>query len=719
MFYQGLVTGDYVIEDELGRGGFGSVFLARHQKTGQDVAIKFLHPKLLQDPHSRQAFLDEMINQARLSLCPNIVRVHQSISHVDRQGEHLGMVMEFVDGEPLDLWIERYGLLPHFVAIPLFVQVLLGVGFAHGIGMLHRDLKPGNLLIAREGMVKVMDFGLSKMIQGAAGVAAESARAASLNYVAPERLMKQDLDARSDIYSLGATFYESLTGRPPYELAFGDWEKALTAHSSGQIQPVEAFCDSHPAGLTGLVMKALHPDPNQRYASCGEMLQDLLHLGSDLMTVPAGAEPWFASVARQTASLLAGEGEGRIYTGGQAMQGREDLQRVNRAEEEERLRQAEAAQKKAEASESVDRLLAAGQYAEALDVLERFFDASEEFAAHRLALLKAWKERTELYGKAEAGGAYRDALAHMATLLEDIPEGEGRVELLRRRDALEKRRKSEVLQYQGDLEGALPRERLKLLKKLVLADLPAKVEGWKAQLERETLALEARNKRKIILALSGAGVLLAAVLVGVFWLPGHLLQTRMDHIEALMATDPAQELTEARELLRQKDTPRIRALHEQILASTREVEGQKMLQEGAGLEKLHRWDEALAVLASIRREVYQGGTLPERFRKEEDGLRQRAHDWYLKLFSGEGDRLQRYRALDSALSFQERAQTRRLRDSWRLQYRDELVKALFVGLDQAGEQEARTRIRLLMDLAPSDGRVLRAREQVRRRYPAG
>jgi len=105
VIYPGLKIGDYEIIDELGRGGFGSVFLAKEISSGKAVAIKFLHPKSLKSKNARQNFVDEMINQARLSSNINIVRVERSLSYKDNQGEHMGMVMEFVEGEPLDLYI--------------------------------------------------------------------------------------------------------------------------------------------------------------------------------------------------------------------------------------------------------------------------------------------------------------------------------------------------------------------------------------------------------------------------------------------------------------------------------------------------------------------------------------------------------------------------------------------------------------------------------------
>jgi len=281
MIYPGLEIDDYVIEDELGRGGFGSVFLAKDKNEDIYVAIKFLHPKILRSEENKQAFINEMINQARVSLNPNIVQVIRCVRYTDKQGEHLGMVMEYVEGDPLDLFIQKYAPLPEFVACPIFIQVLNGIAYAHRHNMLHRDMKPGNILINEDGVVKIMDFGLSKVLKGISA-ASESARAASLNYVAPERLEKGRIDIRTDLYSLGATFYEVLTGKPPYEIEFGDWKEATLKHKSGEYKSIQEFYPNHSDELNRVINKALNPDPYQRYEDCEEMLNEIKKIWSSI-----------------------------------------------------------------------------------------------------------------------------------------------------------------------------------------------------------------------------------------------------------------------------------------------------------------------------------------------------------------------------------------------------------------------------------------------------
>lgn len=302
MIYPGIKIGAYKIEDEIGRGGFGSVYLARDENSGSRVAIKLLHPKILASEDVRQSFIDEMINQARLSLNPNIVHIIKSIRYVDKQGEHLGMVMEYVDGESLDSFIQRYSLLPDYVAVPIFIQVLNGLAFAHRHNILHRDIKPGNILIGRNGLVKIMDFGLSKMVNTSVA-ASESARAASLNYVAPERLRKQAIDQRTDIYSLGATFYEALTGRPPYEIEPGDWKDAEAKHASGRFASICEFYQGHSRELETIVNKALSSLPDKRYPLCDEMISDLTRLNARL-AIPDRADPQFRLIREASERTL-------------------------------------------------------------------------------------------------------------------------------------------------------------------------------------------------------------------------------------------------------------------------------------------------------------------------------------------------------------------------------------------------------------------------------
>lgn len=714
MIYQGLMVGDYIINDELGRGGFGSVYLAAHKDTGKDVAIKFLHPKLLKEAKSRQSFLDEMINQARLSICPNIVHVHQSISYVDNQGEHLGMVMEYIDGDPLDLWVERFGLLPHFVAIPLFIQVLKGVGFAHSIGMLHRDIKPGNLLVSRNGMVKVTDFGLSKMIQGVAGAASESARAASLNYVAPERLEKKQIDNRSDIYSLGATFYEALTGNPPYDLGYGDWETAREQHRSGLVKRISDFCDTHPEALNQIVLKALNPEPDMRFHSCEEMNEALLDIW-DKNEIPVGIEPLFQAVAVMTQRILSGEERGDFYHTIQKSGQSEAQKRALELARIEKKHQEELEKKREEARESIDRLIATGHYKEALGILQKMFDISEEFAAHRLPLLTSWIESQEKLEKAEKSGSSREVLAALDNLLCEIPAGEGRDRYYKQKEKTEQKRNKDILCWKEKLESCSGDEKAKVLEKLIRNDDENQIEKWKKQLEMLSEELKRRFRKKTIVILFSAIVLVAFVLFVVFYLPGFLLNKKMAEIESLLLADPEKALVLADDLLRNKDTSEIRQLHERVVLGNQSGKAEKMMKEADGLVVQNRFDEAMLIMKKIREDVFKGGTVPENVRNLETDIKKKAHTWWIQKADQETDPIQKYIMIDNALEFQNHNNTRQLKENLRLNKGHELLEGLLKGISEIECIQAKQRIRLLLDLAPQDVRVLKAREQVNRR----
>jgi len=213
--------------------------------------------------------------------------------------------MEFVDGEPLDLYIQKYTLLPEFVAIPIFIQVLNGIGFAHQNKMIHRDIKPGNIVIGVDGLIKILDFGLAKVIQNKTG-ASESARAASLNYVAPERLKKKQIDIRTDIYSIGATMYETLTGRPPYIIEPGDWKDAELKHISGDFPSLNEFYSDHSVEVENVIRKALSPKVSQRYSNCESMKEDLITIWQKKV-VPVNARPEFVTISEITNNIINGK----------------------------------------------------------------------------------------------------------------------------------------------------------------------------------------------------------------------------------------------------------------------------------------------------------------------------------------------------------------------------------------------------------------------------
>src|SRR5437762_2565597 len=252
---QELLAGRYSIERELGRGGMGIVLLARDVALDRPVAIKLLPPHLATQPAERDRFLQEARTAAGLAH-PNIVPIHL----VEARGELVFFVMGFVDGETLRDRVERAGPLPPRLAMKLLQEVAWALGYAHQRGVIHRDVKPDNIMIERATeRALVTDFGIAlgtRAAESAGGPVVGTAR-----FMSPEQACGEPVDARSDLYSLGATFFYALTGRAPFEgtnlaailvfqlvvvarrllkdgYAFGDIRAALLAEA--QVQQEEA-----------------------------------------------------------------------------------------------------------------------------------------------------------------------------------------------------------------------------------------------------------------------------------------------------------------------------------------------------------------------------------------------------------------------------------------------------------------------------------------------
>ena len=253
----------YRIERELGHGGMATVYLAHDQELARPVAVKVLAEHLAGD----EAFRARFVREARLAgglSHPNIVRVYDA-------GEADGrpfIVMEYVPGASL----ADAGRLSVARAVDLGVQACAGLQHAHDAGLVHRDVKPANLLVRDDGVLKIVDFGIAR--------AAESTRHTQIGtllgtaaYLAPEQIAGADATAASDLYSLGAVLYELLTGRPPY--SFSSLGELAAKQSEGLVEPVRDVEPSVPVEVEAAVMHALARDPRFRPASTAELAQEL------------------------------------------------------------------------------------------------------------------------------------------------------------------------------------------------------------------------------------------------------------------------------------------------------------------------------------------------------------------------------------------------------------------------------------------------------------
>jgi serine/threonine-protein kinase len=260
---------NYRITEMLGEGGMGVVYKAVDVNLDRPVAIKVLNSDLVRNPELVERFRVEARAQANLNH-PNLATLYSFIVH---EGTTI-MVMEFVDGETLEKMIRRRGPIPSQEAIPLFKQALLGIGYAHRMGIIHRDLKPSNLMLSRNGMVKVMDFGIAKMM-GTRGMTRTGTQMGTAFYMSPEQVLNKAVDIRSDIYSLGITLYEMLTGHVPFE-AESDYQ-IMANHVSTPPPLPTRFYPYIPQGVENAVVRAIEKNPDARFQTVEEFGLALEH----------------------------------------------------------------------------------------------------------------------------------------------------------------------------------------------------------------------------------------------------------------------------------------------------------------------------------------------------------------------------------------------------------------------------------------------------------
>jgi len=260
---QELLAGRYSIERELGRGGMGIVLLARDVALDRPVAIKLLPPHLASRPDERDRFLQEARTAAGLAH-PNIVPIHL----VEARGDLVFFVMGFVDGETLRDRVERAGPLPPRLAVKLLQEVAWALGAAHQRGVIHRDVKPDNIMIERATeRALVTDFGIA--LGKGAGESADGSITGTARYMSPEQACGEPVDARSDLYSLGATFFYALTGRAPFDAA--NVPAILAKHVYETAPLVHALRPEVPAKLGAVVERLLRKAPPERFQTADDL----------------------------------------------------------------------------------------------------------------------------------------------------------------------------------------------------------------------------------------------------------------------------------------------------------------------------------------------------------------------------------------------------------------------------------------------------------------
>ncbi|WP_168175844.1 serine/threonine-protein kinase [Thermogutta terrifontis] len=285
-----LVLGEYEILDQLGKGGMGVVFKARHRRMERVVALKTLPPQAMKDPESVQRFYREVKAAARLSH-PNIVTAYDA---GEQHGIHY-LVMEYVDGQDLASLVKEHGPMPLEEALECVLQAARGLAYAHSQGVIHRDIKPSNLLVDRSGVVKILDMGLARLMFDPAkdGVTGDQLTATgqvmgTCDYMAPEQAVSTHrVDGRADIYSLGCTLYRLLTGEPPYPRQ--TLMEVLVAHREAPIPSLSKARPDVPVEVDMVFQRMMAKRPEDRYQRMEEVIEALEHcLAVCRAGVPAG-----------------------------------------------------------------------------------------------------------------------------------------------------------------------------------------------------------------------------------------------------------------------------------------------------------------------------------------------------------------------------------------------------------------------------------------------
>ena len=285
----GEVIDHYRVLELIGRGAMGVVYKALDVNLDRLVAIKVMSAEVRSTPDFVERFRQEARLQAALNH-PNVALLFDYFIH---EGAPVA-VMEFLEGESLEQMIQRRGAIPAHEGIPLFKQALCGVAAAHRAGIIHRDLKPSNLMITKDGVVKVMDFGIAKR-QGTTGATKASTSIGSPLYMAPEQILGRTIDRRTDVYGLGITLYELLSGQPPFNPRGKAEFMVLNAHVNDLPEPPTVYRYGIPRPIVDAVMRALAKDPDARFQSADDFMQAL----PDVPAPNNRAQP-----ARPTATLV-------------------------------------------------------------------------------------------------------------------------------------------------------------------------------------------------------------------------------------------------------------------------------------------------------------------------------------------------------------------------------------------------------------------------------
>jgi len=269
-------AGRYQIIEELGKGGMGKVYKALDKKINEKIALKLIKPEIASDKKVIERFSNELKFARKVS--------HRNVGRMYHLGEHEGIhfiTMEYVSGEDLKSMIRMSGQLGMGTAINIAKQVCEGLNEAHNLGVIHRDLKPQNIMIDKNGNARVMDFGIARSLREK-GITGAGVTVGTPEYMSPEQVEAKDVDMRADIYSLGIILYEMVTGRLPFE---GDTALSIAVKHKTEAPPnPKEFNSQIPEDLTHLILKCLEKDKEKRYQSPEELLAELTKIEKGVPT---------------------------------------------------------------------------------------------------------------------------------------------------------------------------------------------------------------------------------------------------------------------------------------------------------------------------------------------------------------------------------------------------------------------------------------------------
>jgi serine/threonine-protein kinase len=268
-----VLTGRYLLEERIASGGMASVWRAHDEVLARTVAVKILHDHLAADEGFRERFRREAVSAAKLGH-PGVVSLYDTGS----DGDHVYLVMEFVDGSTLKDLIAEQGPLSVTDVATIGEQVARALAFAHDHGLVHRDVKPANILIGADGQVKVTDFGIAKA-ETADDLTKAGMVLGTAAYVAPEQIRGDGVDGKTDQYALAIVLYEALTGEQPFH---GDSPVATAAQRLNQDPlPVRSLRADVPRGVDAVLMRAMSREPIDRYRSCAHFADALAEYADD------------------------------------------------------------------------------------------------------------------------------------------------------------------------------------------------------------------------------------------------------------------------------------------------------------------------------------------------------------------------------------------------------------------------------------------------------